>query len=344
MVKEVDHKTNVRDIFPQLVGRDLRLKKAESSTIEFKEAFNWANRSRYAKSVAAFANNKGGYLIFGVTNKPRILVGLTTNNFDDLDEAIITAYLNSLFAPEIRYEKFNVSIKRKKVGFVYVHPATNKPVVAIKDDGDVREAEIYYRYNARNDKVKYPELKGFFDLARHEERKGWQSLFARVAKIGVGNAGVMDMANGTIEGNGGTLLIDEKLLPKLKFIREGTFSEKGQPTLRLVGDVQPVVVTRSKAGRSTQLRLTDDPQAPAVREESILEQYPLGYFDLVKLLSNRYTDLKTNTRFHKIRKPLLANPKYCRSRYLDPKNPNSSRKDFYSHAIVKEFDKHYTRA
>jgi len=43
---------------------------------EFKISFNWNSRDKYAKSMAAFANNKGGYIVFGVKDKPLDLVGL----------------------------------------------------------------------------------------------------------------------------------------------------------------------------------------------------------------------------------------------------------------------------
>ena len=47
---------------------------------EFKISFNWNSRDKYAKSMVAFANNKGGYIVFGVKDKPRDLVRLQSNN------------------------------------------------------------------------------------------------------------------------------------------------------------------------------------------------------------------------------------------------------------------------
>ena len=34
----------------------------ESGWLEFKEPFNWLSKDKYAKSMVAFANNKGGYI------------------------------------------------------------------------------------------------------------------------------------------------------------------------------------------------------------------------------------------------------------------------------------------
>lgn len=42
----------------------------ESQTLEFKEAFNFAGLAEYFRDFAAFANNKGGWLIFGVKDRP----------------------------------------------------------------------------------------------------------------------------------------------------------------------------------------------------------------------------------------------------------------------------------
>ena len=58
--------------------------------MEFKESFNWSSKDKYAKSIAAFANNLGGFIIFGIKNNPRDLVGLKSNNFDEIDEAKIS--------------------------------------------------------------------------------------------------------------------------------------------------------------------------------------------------------------------------------------------------------------
>jgi predicted HAD superfamily Cof-like phosphohydrolase len=313
----------------------------ESSTVEFKESFNWGSKDKYAKAMAAFANHRGGCLVFGVADQPRRLVGLASAGFESLDEATITGYLNGIFSPEICYSKFSVEVAGRRVGIICVEAQKDSPVAAIKNDGEIREAEIYYRYNARNDKIKYPELTALFEHVRDRERKNWMDLFKRVSKIGPGNAGILDVVHGTIEGDKGSLLIDAALLPKLRFIKQGSLADSGRPVLKLIGDVRPIAMAGRRAGGMS-LRITDDPLAPAVREETLLEQYPLTYQSLLKLLGRRYTDFKQNNSFHDIRRPLKKNPRYCHTRYLDPKTKKAGQ-DFYSEGIFDEFDKHYTR-
>ena len=323
-----------------------RIISRESGYLEFKESFNWNSKDKYSKSMVAFANNKGGYIVFGIKDKPRDLVGLQSNNFEDVDEAKITAYLNGVFAPEIIFEKFVITVNTKKIGLLYTQQAKTKPIVCLKNDGELKEADIYYRYNASSERIKYPELKAMFDFVKEEERKDWMDHFEKISKIGPTNAAIMDTIGGEITGKGGTLVIDKKLIPKLKFINQGHFQEKGKPVLRLIGDVKPVSIVAGKSKNGLGVQITDDPNAPAMRleeEEILKKKYPLDYRALVKELSKTYSDFKTNSKFHKLRKELMKDEKLSRTRYLDPNNPKSARKDFYSPNIINKFDSYYVR-
>lgn len=46
------------------------IRRRESSTLEFKANFNRAQLPSYAKTMAAFANNRGGIIAFGITDNP----------------------------------------------------------------------------------------------------------------------------------------------------------------------------------------------------------------------------------------------------------------------------------
>jgi hypothetical protein len=86
----------------------------------------------------------------------------------------------------------------------------------------------------------------------------------------------------------------------------------------------------------------DNPNAPSVREEDLLD----GTFDykaLNQALKERYEDFVANKDYHAIRKSLEQDMKYCHERLLNPRNPKSSKTRFYRPAIFEEFDKHYTR-
>ena len=99
----IDHEERVREIIQTLTSEG-RLKSRESTTVEFKENFNMSNLAKYAKTMAAYVNNCGGYIIFGVRDRPRYLTGLSNDNFENLDQAKFTAGINSLFSPCSRME------------------------------------------------------------------------------------------------------------------------------------------------------------------------------------------------------------------------------------------------
>lgn len=324
-----------------------RIISRESSWLEFKESFNWNSKDKYAKSMVAFANNKGGYIVFGVKDKPRDLVGLQSNNFEDVDEAKITAYLNSVFAPEIIFEKFTVAVKSKTIGILYTQQVKAKPLVCIKNDGALKEAEIYYRYKAISEKIKYPELKSMFDMVREEERKSWMEHFEKISKIGPTNAAIMNTFAGEISGKSGTLIIDKKLIPKLKFINQGNFQEKGKPVLRLIGDVKPVSIIAGKSKDGSGVQITDDPNAPAVRieqESAFKSKYTLDHSDLLKSCKSRYSDFKQGKKFNDLKKNTLkVDKKYADQWPANYKKPKSSDPYFYSTECYKILDKNYKK-
>ncbi len=84
------------EIFRFAPGSVDRLISRESTTLEFKESFGWKSLPDYARIMAAFANNKGGYLVFGVTDSPHLLKGLQKTFFEELDPQQLTSKLNDV--------------------------------------------------------------------------------------------------------------------------------------------------------------------------------------------------------------------------------------------------------
>ena len=81
-----------------------RLSSRESSDLEFKKSFHLSSLAEYMRTCAAFANTKGGHIVFGINDRPRTMVGLKGQRFEDLDEAKLTGHFNEHFAPEIRWQ------------------------------------------------------------------------------------------------------------------------------------------------------------------------------------------------------------------------------------------------
>ncbi len=335
MINDFKNSDDYKKIFSFHDSIANRIMSRESSWLEFKESFNWGSRDKYTKSMAAFANNKGGYIVFGIKDKPRDLVGLQNVNFETMDKVTITTYLNSVFSPEIIFDKFLITVQSQSIGILYTHQAKTKPVVCLKSGNELKESDIYYRYNASSERIKYSELKMLFDFIKEEERKTWMKHLEKISKIGPTNAAILDIIGGEISGKGGTLVIDKKLIPKLKFINEGNFKESGKPVLKLIGDVRPIsVVAKLGEMRKMDVRITEDLNAPAIRleeEEILKEKYPLDYKGLLKKLSETYPGFKANKDFHKLRKELMEDTTLSKTRYLNPNNLQKSvRKVFYN--------------
>jgi hypothetical protein len=106
-----------------------------------------------------------------------------------------------------------------------------------------------------------------------------------------------------------------------------------------------VKFTRSKSKDALNFRITNDINATEVvlTEEQIREKYRYDYKELAEVCRNRYESFKVNNKYHQIRKSFLGDKKYCSTRMLDPGNPKSVKKDFYSASILNEFDKNYSR-
>ena len=101
----------------------------------------------------------------------------------------------------------------------------------------------------------------------------------------------------------------------------------------------------SKVSGSTWFCLGIDPNAPVVRltEEQIRARYPWDYRELTEKCRRRYSNFKVDKEYHQLRKSLANNPQFAHIRRLDPQNPKSPKKTFYSQAILRELDKAYKK-
>jgi hypothetical protein len=256
----------------------------ESQYLEFKESFNLAGLADYYRDFAAFANNKGGYLIFGVKDRPkRVLVGLSekaTTQFDKLDPEIVSGHLLDIFSSEIVWEHEIYIFNDMSFGVFYIHESTLKPVISKKDEGKdqiLKNGEIYYRYGGRTQKIQYGELESIINKRIEQNNNQWLDLVQKIGKSGPQNAAILDSEKGIIEkGDSQILVVDEELLHGFQLIREGEFSEtKGAKTLKLVGNITPI----------NQVEVVKK-----VKEDK-LKEYPLSATDLVSEIQKRESNI-----------------------------------------------------
>lgn len=256
----------------------------ESKELEFKEQYNHAGLDDYLKSFAAFANNCGGYMIFGVKDNPRRLVGLnltSKSQFDAIDQERITNCILEVFSSNIDYELRLVRHYNKDFGVIFIRESYNKPVIAKKDNGrdqQIKNGEVYYRYGGRSQKIQHAELESIIRDRIQEQVRNMANLITKIVKIGPTNAAILDTDSGTIQKNDKqVLVIDKDLVHKIKFIREGQFDERvGATTLKLIGDVVPIETV----------------EIVQYQQEKLLEKYPLTYDQLVGKVRAIYDSAK----------------------------------------------------
>lgn len=253
----------------------------EGQELEFKEQFNLAGLADYFRDFAAFANNRGGYLIHGIKDSPRTRTGLSESSikqFEKIDPEKISGYLLEIYSADIRWEQALFKFGGASIGVFRVHEAAVKPVIAKKDEGKdqvIKNGEVYYRYGGRTQKIQAAELENIINKRVEGNNKQWLDLMSKIGKAGPENAAILDTEKALIEKNDTRVLVlDDDLADKLKFIKEGEFVEKdGATALKLVGDVVPIdkveIVQRVK--------------------ENLTKSYPLSALELVSEVQKIYT-------------------------------------------------------
>lgn len=103
--------------------------------------------------------------------------------------------------------------------------------------------------------------------------------------------------------------------------------------------------TRSKARDALGVQVTNNPNAPQVRltEEQIRDRFPWDYVRLTEECRKRYEDFKLAKKYHDVRRQLLKDKQFGDIRFLDPGNPKSPKKPFFSPNILQELDKYFTK-
>lgn len=256
---------------------DGKLIHREGQTLEFKESFNFNGMAEYLRDFAAFANNKGGYLVFGVSDKPRKPVGLkpsAKDQFDKIDPEMITGFLLGIFTGHICWEHDMIEVDGKDYGYFYVEEALEKPIICKKDEGQtLRDGDIYFRYGGRTQRIRYSELESIINHRIEKQNSQWVDLVTKIGKSGPANAAILDMEKGMIEKNDAQILVvGDDLVKSVKWIKEGEFDEKcGAPTLKLVGEVTTVdkveVIKRERVNQLMEYPLSATELAKQVKEK-----------------------------------------------------------------------------
>jgi predicted HTH transcriptional regulator len=122
------------------------ISKGENLTVEFKQKFT--EHEKIAKEMIAFANTKGGLLIFGVRDNRKILGIESEKEIAELVKETAEHYS----VPPIKYKIEFPEIKKKMLGVVYIEPSDEKPhrIEDYKGKLDLNSAQVYVRVNDKS--------------------------------------------------------------------------------------------------------------------------------------------------------------------------------------------------
>lgn len=151
--------TVVADVLRAATASQINFAALESRSVEFKELLpsNREQRAAVARTMAAFANAVGGYVVFGISDDCKV-VGLPepTKFQRTCDEILDVATL--CFSPAILWEKNVVRFREQSLGVIYVYEAPSKPVIAMSDANGITKSTIYCRYEGKSQRIEPGDL------------------------------------------------------------------------------------------------------------------------------------------------------------------------------------------
>ncbi|MFA7361540.1 MAG: ATP-binding protein [Candidatus Kapaibacterium sp.] len=115
----------------------------ESETVEFKRKFSTS--PKIAKEMIAFANTKGGCILFGVDDDKSISGVESEKSELDLIDTAARFYCE----PEIKYTTEIIPFKTKDVVAIII-PESNKKPHKLVDEGDKQSSRVYIRYKDKS--------------------------------------------------------------------------------------------------------------------------------------------------------------------------------------------------
>jgi len=131
----------------------------EGETIEFKEKIG--RPEKIAVTAVAFANNRGGVILFGV-NDSSVVVGIT----EEKAEETITNILRSHCNPQLKFEINKRKIKENDIILVHIEEGRDKPYF-------VRDKGPYIRAHSTNRVMTKQELDEIYEQKQPKYRPAY---------------------------------------------------------------------------------------------------------------------------------------------------------------------------
>ncbi|MDQ3020425.1 MAG: ATP-binding protein [Bacteroidota bacterium] len=126
-----------------LVELNELIENGENDTVEFKRKFS--SPEKIAKEMIAFANSKGGKILFGIDDDKSIK-GVESEK-GELE--LISTAAKFYCEPEVEFTTDIMLLRNKDIVVVNIEPSKKKPHRLISDD-DKNEMKVYVRFNDKS--------------------------------------------------------------------------------------------------------------------------------------------------------------------------------------------------
>ncbi len=218
----------------------------ERTNLEFKEQGDDNALRKCLKTIAGFANGRGGSIIFGVSDRPRYVVGIE----EFLDEADVQNLLLTSLYPIPDFEIIEHDIGSHRVCELKVFSHSKKPIIAIKDVQTkgaknktvLSQGVVYARRAGQTKPISGEEFGRLMELRDNNTRNSVLSVLSRANEIGFDNVAVADFRKYGRSDENVTLWVPEASAKELNIIdRAKLVEEKGAPAYQIRGQIKLTV-------------------------------------------------------------------------------------------------------
>lgn len=216
----------------------------ETSTIEFKKSLHTLGETidkSYLPSIAGFANNEGGTIIFGIDPDTHELVGIK-DKYENLDNRYVSTTIRNGLDGNINYVFYTNRYVGLLIGFLSVSRADSKPVIVKVDSGSAKRGEIYYRYPAQVTKIEAADLRKILDEEVQNRVNKFIESMQKIREIGIDNVALVNTQSGEVDlgnRNSQRLVLHEETLKKLNLIKHGKLVDRdGAPAYIVRGEIE----------------------------------------------------------------------------------------------------------
>lgn len=141
------------------------LEQDENTELDFKQKIRLSTHSEkaeFAKDVSAFANTRGGHIIYGVEDNTKRPVGIDTQTFD---ETKMQQIVSTRCYPPVNFSARLIVFNERYFGLLTI---PNSP---LKPHQITQTREIFIRRGSTTDRATRDEIESMFDERRKRETK-----------------------------------------------------------------------------------------------------------------------------------------------------------------------------